>query len=64
MIDRYLTVDEIAERLRVPKSWIYMMAAPRRKDKMPSLRAGKYLRFQWDEVERWLRERLGQGETQ
>lgn len=40
-----LTVKEIAERLRVPSSWVYSHA----KD-LGAYRLGKYLRFTWDRV--------------
>jgi hypothetical protein len=37
-----LTVDEVAAKLRVPKSWVYSHA-----DELGAYRAGKYLRFDW-----------------
>lgn len=40
--DEILTVSEIAERLRVPNSWVYGHA-----DLLGAYRLGKYLRFSW-----------------
>jgi len=40
-----LTVDEVAERLRVRPSWVYKHA-----DALGALRVGKYLRFRWQRV--------------
>jgi hypothetical protein len=37
-----LTVDEVAAKLRVPRSWVYSHA-----DELGVYRAGKYLRFNW-----------------
>jgi hypothetical protein len=44
-----LTVDDLAERLQVPSSWVYSHAA-----NLGAYKLGKYLRFDWDQV----RERL------
>lgn len=45
------TIEEMAERLSVPRSWIY---ARTRKNEIPCIRVGKYLRFREDEVMEWL----------
>ena len=52
-----LTIDEMADRLRVQKSWLYQFTRPKTDDTIPHLRVGKYLRFREEEVLRWLRER-------
>lgn len=51
-----LTIEELSEKLKMPKSWIYARTMPRgqSKDRIPSLRLGKYLRFDHDQVEQWL----------
>jgi excisionase family DNA binding protein len=58
-----LTPQELAERLKVPVSWIYentrKRACIRQSDALPSIRMGKYLRFYWPEVEKWLERRQG-----
>lgn len=43
--DPLLTVDEMAERLRVKCSWVYDHA-----DELGAYRLGKYLRFSWARV--------------
>jgi Helix-turn-helix domain len=57
-----LTVEELAERLRVPASWIREQTRSRslQGDPLPHLRLGRYIRFQWGsaELEGWLRRRL------
>jgi hypothetical protein len=49
--DEFLTVEELAVRLRVKPSWVYGHA-----DSLGAYRLGKYLRFDWGRV----RERLSQ----
>jgi len=44
-----LTVDEVAEILRVPKSWIYS-----HQDQLPTVRLGRYVRFRRSEIESFL----------
>ena len=43
--ERLLRVEEVAELLRVPASWVYRNA-----DGLKAYRVGKYLRFSWDRV--------------
>jgi excisionase family DNA binding protein len=45
------TADEVADRLRVPKSWVYRAA---RKGTLPSVRCGRYRRFDDRDVDRWI----------
>jgi hypothetical protein len=58
-----LTPQELGERLKVPVSWVYEntrgRAIRRNDDPLPSIRMGKYLRFYWPEVEKWLERRQG-----
>jgi hypothetical protein len=53
-----LTPDELAARLKVPKSWIYDQtrhrAQVRNSASLPHRRMGRYLRFIWSEVVEWL----------
>jgi len=51
---RLLSVEELAERLSLPKSWIYSRT---RTGQIPVVRAGKYCRFSLSEVINWLRGR-------
>ena len=45
------TADEVAERLQVPKTWVYRAA---REGYLPSVRCGRYRRFDDRDVERWI----------
>jgi excisionase family DNA binding protein len=49
-----LTPDELAERLRVPRSWVYEKTRGRSQDPLPVVRVGRYLRFYWPDVTNWL----------
>jgi hypothetical protein len=57
-----LTAEELAERLRVPASWVREQTRSRalEGDPLPHLRLGRYIRFRWGspELEAWLRRRL------
>jgi excisionase family DNA binding protein len=44
-----LTAEELAEILRVPKSWIYS-----HQDQLPTVRLGRYVRFKRSEIESFL----------
>lgn len=51
---RYLTIDEIAEVMSVPKSFIYRRTCRGHPDPIPSFRFGGHLRFRLDEIEAWI----------
>ena len=53
-----LNVEEIAARLRLPKSWVYSHA-----NGLGVIRAGKYLRFDWGTVLARLRGSEGQSQA-
>jgi hypothetical protein len=57
-----LTAEELAERLRVPPSWVREQTRSRalEGDPLPHLRLGRYIRFRWGspELEAWLQRRL------
>jgi excisionase family DNA binding protein len=50
---RWLTIDEAAALIRVPKSWLYERT---RTNTIPHLKLGKYLRFDRDELVAWTRQ--------
>jgi len=56
MDQKLLTVDELAETLKVPRSWIYTRTRQTGPDSIPRVRVGRYLRFYEGEVMEWLRE--------
>ena len=46
-----LTAEEVAARLRVPRTWVYRAA---RDGSLPSVRCGRYRRFDAVDVDRWI----------
>jgi excisionase family DNA binding protein len=54
MQDEFLTVDQIAERLKVPRGWIYGRTRDRSSNTIPHRKVGKYVRFIESEVRAWL----------
>jgi excisionase family DNA binding protein len=55
-----LTVNEVAELLKVPVSWVYERTRRRGLDRLPGFRLGKYWRFDDSEIRTWLeRQRSG-----
>jgi hypothetical protein len=55
-----LTPEALVERLHVPLTWAYEQTRKRsklrNKSPLPCLRVGKYLRFSWIDVSKWLLE--------
>lgn len=49
-----LTPDELAARLKVPRSWVYEKTRARSRDPLPVMRIGKYMRFHWPQIVVWL----------
>lgn len=56
MNDNLLTVDELAKRLKVPKSWIYSRTRQTGPGTIPKINIGKYIRFPESKVFAWLEE--------
>lgn len=52
--DTLLTVNEVAEILKVPLSWVYGHTRERSRDRIPGFRRGKYWRFAEADVLAWL----------
>jgi excisionase family DNA binding protein len=48
-----LTPEELAERLHVPRSWVYEQS---RQGNIPTHRLGRYIRFDLAEVKAWLKD--------
>jgi excisionase family DNA binding protein len=49
-----LTIEEVAELLNVPVSWVYERTRRRSSDRIPGFRLGKYWRFREADVLAWL----------
>jgi excisionase family DNA binding protein len=54
--DDLLTVQDVAEILRVPTSWVYERTRRRSADRIPGFRIGKYWRFRLGDIKVWLEE--------
>lgn len=54
--DDFLTVQDVASRLRLAPSWVYDQAR-RASDPLPHYKIGKYLRFRWSDVLVWIESR-------
>lgn len=46
-----MTPDEVAEMLRVPRSWVIDAAY---EDRIPAFKLGRYWRFDRNAIEEWL----------
>jgi hypothetical protein len=58
-----LTAEELAERWRVPASWVRDQCRSRCSDPIPHARLGRYVRFSWgcpDLTRWWIRRLSGQ----
>ena len=51
--DRVMTINELADYLKVSKSTLYKLARER---KVPGQKVGKHWRFHKDAVEEWLKQ--------
>ena len=54
--DRLLTVDDVAEILQVPRTWVY---AQSRDGDLPTVRLGRYYRYRRPDVLAWVEGRNG-----
>jgi hypothetical protein len=56
--ENIMTPDELANRLKLKKSWLYEQSRRRsdirNSDVLPCFRLGLYLRYDWAAVEKWL----------
>ena len=50
-----LTVSELANRLKVPMSWLYSRTRAKGEGSIPKIRVGKYIRFDETQVIEWLK---------
>jgi excisionase family DNA binding protein len=58
---RLLSVEEVAELLQVPVSWVYDRTRSRGVNRIPGFRLGKYWRFDESEVMVWLERQRSRG---
>jgi excisionase family DNA binding protein len=49
-----LTLEEVAQRLKVSDRWVYEKTRKRCPNPLPVMRIGRYVRFYWPAVSAWL----------
>jgi excisionase family DNA binding protein len=54
-----LTIQQVAEILHVPVSWVYGRTRKRSTERLPGIRLGKYWRFREEEIHAWVEKRRG-----
>jgi excisionase family DNA binding protein len=54
MLEKLLTVSEVAEQLGVNENWVHCHASGKRKPVLPSLKVGKYRRFRTADIDQFL----------
>lgn len=57
VLEGLLTPAELAEKLKVPKSWVYTRTRERGPDRIPVIEVGRHLRFVFPAVLQWLEKR-------
>jgi hypothetical protein len=53
--DDIIDVVELARRLKLSVHWVYARTRKGVENPIPTLQAGRHLRFDWGEVSAWLR---------
>jgi len=53
--DNLLSVNELSKKLNLPVSWIYSRTRIKGKGQIPTVRCGKYCRFNYELVLGWLK---------
>lgn len=61
-MDNLLTINELSEKLKVPKSWLYRRTMQKGENRIPCVKLGKYVRFCEHDVIKWLQSEKGNGE--
>lgn len=57
--ERLLTIQQVAELLHVPVSWVYGRTRKRSIERLPGIRLGKYWRFREEEIHSWVESQRG-----
>jgi len=60
-VDRWMTLEEVAQYLQVSKDSIYRMA---RKGEIPASKIGNLWRFKKKEIDEWMRNNRNRGNEQ
>jgi len=51
-MDKILTIDELSEKLKIPKKTLYKWTKEKR---VPCVKLGKHLRFIESDIDQWLK---------
>jgi excisionase family DNA binding protein len=54
-----LTIQQVADLLHVPVSWVYGRTRKRSIERLPGIRLGKYWRFHEEEIHAWVESQRG-----
>lgn len=57
--EKLLTIQQVAELLHVPVSWVYGRTRKRSIGRLPGIRLGKYWRFREEEIHAWVESQRG-----
>ena len=57
MNQKLIGVNELAEILGVPLSWVYARSRETGMDSIPRIKVGKYVKFEIDRVMDWLKKK-------
>lgn len=57
--ERLLTIQQVADILHVPVSWVYGRTRRRSTERLPGIRLGKYWRFREAEIHAWVEGQRG-----
>ena len=57
--NRLLTIQQVADMLHVPVSWVYGRTRKRSVERLPGIRLGKYWRFREEEIHSWVESQRG-----
>lgn len=55
-LKKLASVDDLAEHLNVPVSWVYARTREKGPDAIPRIMCGKYIRFEIKAVLGWLKQ--------
>jgi excisionase family DNA binding protein len=57
--EKLLTIQQVAELLHVPVSWVYGRTRKHSIERLPGIRLGKYWRFREEEIHAWVESQRG-----
>lgn len=53
-MEKYLTIDEVCSILQVKRHYIYRLTS---RKQIPFVKLGRFLRFERDKIEEWLKDK-------